>query len=68
MKIKAEGTPGVVVLDNFDVSYNDGQWRRVMFIIMQNRMELSVDGVPMQTVRIISVISGKFFFIGGEWW
>ncbi|XP_045134698.1 neurexin-4-like isoform X1 [Portunus trituberculatus] len=65
VEVNARGTPGLVVLDNFETRYNDGQWHKVMFVVMENRMELTVDEVPMQTVRIISVISGKHFLIAG---
>lgn len=54
------------MLDNFDTSYNDGQWHKAMFVIMENFMELTVDDVPMKTVRIISVTTGKYFLIAGE--
>ncbi|XP_042220113.1 neurexin-4-like isoform X3 [Homarus americanus] len=63
--ISAAQTPGKVVLDNFDVSYSDGLWHKVMFTIAKNSMELTVDDVPMKTVRIISISSGKNFLIGG---
>ncbi|XP_050739952.1 neurexin-4-like isoform X2 [Eriocheir sinensis] len=63
--IRARDTQGRVVLDNFDTSYNDGQWHRVMFVIMKNHMVLTMDDVPMKTVRVISVTSGKNFLIAG---
>ncbi|KAG0729977.1 Neurexin-4 [Chionoecetes opilio] len=65
VEVEGRGTPGVVALDNFDTPYNDGQWHKAMFIITENHMELSVDGVPMKTVRIIAVVSGKYFMIAG---
>ena len=37
-----------------------------MFTIAENKMELTVDDVPMKTTRIISIISGKYFLIGGK--
>ncbi|XP_069969361.1 neurexin-4 isoform X3 [Penaeus vannamei] len=63
--ISSSKTPGKVVLDNFDVTYNDGQWHKAMFTVAENSMELTVDDVPMKTTRIISVISGKYFLVGG---
>ncbi|KAK4300982.1 hypothetical protein Pmani_026854 [Petrolisthes manimaculis] len=65
VEVSAEDTPGKVILDNFDISYNDGRWHKVMFTIAQNSMVLTVDDVPMKTVRIISIISGKYFLVGG---
>lgn len=65
VEVLATHTPGKVVLDNFDISYNDGRWHKTVFTIAENSMELSVDDVPMKTVRIISVLSGKFFLVGG---
>ncbi|ROT65425.1 Neurexin-4 [Penaeus vannamei] len=35
------------------------------FTVAENSMELTVDDVPMKTTRIISVISGKYFLVGG---
>lgn len=64
--ISSSKTPGKVVLDNFDVTYNDGQWHKAMFTVAENSMELTVDDVPMKTTRIISVISGKYFLVGGK--
>ncbi|XP_045611778.2 neurexin-4-like [Procambarus clarkii] len=65
VEVSATNTPGKVLLDNFDVSYNDGRWHKVMFTIAENSMELSIDDVPMKTVRVISILSGKYFLVGG---
>ncbi|XP_042887736.1 neurexin-4-like, partial [Penaeus japonicus] len=64
--ISSAKTPGKVVLDNFDITYNDGQWHKAMFTVAENSMELTVDDVPMKTTRIISIISGKYFLVGGK--
>lgn len=65
VEVSATHTPGTVLLDNFDVSYNDGRWHKVMFTVAKNSMELTVDDVPMKTVRKITIISGKYFLVGG---
>ncbi|XP_068245600.1 neurexin-4 isoform X1 [Palaemon carinicauda] len=63
--ISAPQTQGKVILDNFDTTYNDGRWHHVIFTIAENRMELTVDDVPMKTTRIVSIVSGKYFVIAG---
>ncbi|CAL4184396.1 unnamed protein product, partial [Meganyctiphanes norvegica] len=65
VEIDAEATPGKVVLDNFASTYNDGLWHKVMFFVKKNHLELIVDDVPMITTRIIDIVSGKFYLIGG---
>ncbi|XP_076061076.1 neurexin-4 isoform X2 [Oratosquilla oratoria] len=65
VEVKAEQTPGRVLLDNFDSGFSDGRWHLVSFAVVENGMELIVDGVPMKTTRVLSITSGKFFLIAG---
>lgn len=65
VEIDAQATPGKVILDNFASTYDDGLWHKVMFLVSKNRLELIVDEVPMITTRIIDIVSGNFFLIGG---
>ncbi|MCL4131606.1 UNVERIFIED_CONTAM: hypothetical protein GTU68_025311 [Idotea baltica] len=65
VEVQARDTPGKIILDNFDVTFNDGRWHSVVFAIRKNKMELVVDEIPMKTSRIISISVGRYFYIGG---
>ncbi|KAL7638819.1 UNVERIFIED_CONTAM: hypothetical protein RMT77_010353 [Armadillidium vulgare] len=65
VEIQAHGTPGKIILDNFDITFNDGRWHGVTFAVSKNKMELVVDNIPMKTSRIISISAGRYFYVGG---
>lgn len=66
VEIQAHGTPGKIILDNFDITFNDGRWHGVTFAVSKNKMELVVDNIPMKTSRIISISAGRYFYVGGN--
>ncbi|XP_031832226.1 neurexin-4 isoform X3 [Nomia melanderi] len=54
-----------VVLDNFRETFNDGKWHQVILTISKNSLILNVDGTPMRTKRILEMITGPVYLIGG---
>ncbi|XP_033339316.1 neurexin-4 isoform X1 [Megalopta genalis] len=54
-----------VVLDNFNEKFNDGKWHQVILTISKNSLILNVDGTPMRTKRILEMITGPVYLIGG---
>ncbi|KAK9299061.1 hypothetical protein QLX08_007806 [Tetragonisca angustula] len=62
--IQTEGSPQVT-LDNFDEKFNDGKWHQVILTISKNSLVLNVDGTPMRTRRILNMITGPVYMIGG---
>ncbi|XP_050596211.1 neurexin-4 isoform X1 [Bombus affinis] len=62
--IQTKGSP-LVTLDNFDEKFNDGKWHQVILTISKNNLILNVDGTPMRTRRILDMITGPVYMIGG---
>ncbi|XP_046819810.1 neurexin-4 isoform X2 [Vespa crabro] len=54
-----------VILDNFDEKFNDGKWHQVILTVAKNTLILNVDGRPMRTKRILEMITGSLYWIGG---
>ncbi|XP_026674791.1 neurexin-4 isoform X4 [Ceratina calcarata] len=54
-----------VTLDNFDEKFNDGKWHRVILTISKNSLVLNVDGTPMRTKRMLDMITGPVYMVGG---
>ncbi|KAG7191157.1 hypothetical protein KM043_007179 [Ampulex compressa] len=54
-----------MILDNFNEKFNDGKWHHVILTISTNNLILNVDGRPMITTRILEMITGPVYFIGG---
>lgn len=54
-----------VVIDNYDELFNDGRWHTVVLTISTNNVVFSVDYRPMRTVRLLKIITGGTYFIGG---
>ena len=54
-----------VVIDNFDQSYNDGNWHQVELSMQKNKAILAVDKVRMLTHRIIDIRTGAYYMVGG---
>ncbi|XP_018363259.1 PREDICTED: neurexin-4 isoform X2 [Trachymyrmex cornetzi] len=52
-------------LDNFHEKFNDGKWHQVILTIAKNSLILNVDGRPMRTERLLDMITGSYYFIGG---
>ncbi|KYM97578.1 PREDICTED: neurexin-4 [Cyphomyrmex costatus] len=55
----------VATLDNFYEKFNDGKWHQVILTIAKNLLVLNVDGRPMKTERLLSLITGSYYFVGG---
>ncbi|XP_018305702.1 neurexin-4 isoform X2 [Mycetomoellerius zeteki] len=55
----------IVNLDNFHEKFNDGKWHQVILTIAKNSLILNVDGRPMKTERLLDMITGSYYFIGG---
>ncbi|CAK9823551.1 Nrx-IV [Anthophora retusa] len=62
--IQTKGSPQVI-LDNFDEMFNDGKWHQVILTISKNSLILNVDGTPMRTERMLEMITGPVYMIGG---
>ncbi|KAF7414323.1 hypothetical protein HZH68_002812 [Vespula germanica] len=54
-----------VILDNFDEKFNDGKWHQVILTVAKNTLILNVDGRPMRTKRILEMITGSLYWVGG---
>ncbi|XP_018060131.1 PREDICTED: neurexin-4 isoform X1 [Atta colombica] len=52
-------------LDNFYEKFNDGKWHQIILTIFKNSLILNVDGRPMKTERLLDMITGSYYFIGG---
>ncbi|XP_016910778.1 neurexin-4 isoform X1 [Apis cerana] len=62
--IQTKGNPQVI-LDNFDEKFNDGKWHQIILTISKNNLILNVDGTPMRTRRILDMVTGPIYMIGG---
>ncbi|XP_043664141.1 neurexin-4 isoform X2 [Vespula pensylvanica] len=54
-----------VILDNFDEKFNDGKWHQIILTVAKNTLILNVDGRPMRTKRILEMITGSLYWVGG---
>ncbi|XP_032688940.1 neurexin-4 isoform X2 [Odontomachus brunneus] len=52
-------------LDNFYEKFNDGKWHQVILTVAKNSLVLNVDGRPMRTDRLLEIITGRHYMIGG---
>ncbi|XP_058793266.1 neurexin-4 [Phymastichus coffea] len=64
VEIKTRTSPKAI-LDNFDVTFNDGRWHQVVLTISKNSLVLNVDGRPMKTTRQMEISTGYLNYIGG---
>ncbi|XP_020287513.1 neurexin-4 isoform X1 [Pseudomyrmex gracilis] len=55
----------VAILDNFYETFNDGKWHQVILTIAKNSLILNVDGRPMITKRLLDMITGATYWVGG---
>ncbi|XP_072742598.1 neurexin-4 isoform X2 [Anoplolepis gracilipes] len=62
--IKTKANP-FATLDNFYEKFNDGKWHQVILTIAKNSLILNVDGRPMRTERLLEMLTGSFYYIGG---
>ncbi|KAJ8950685.1 hypothetical protein NQ318_012765 [Aromia moschata] len=54
-----------VVFDNYDETFNDGRWHTVVLTVSTNKLVLSVNYRPMQTTRLLKIVTGGVYFIAG---
>ena len=54
-----------MIIDNFDQTFNDGNWHQVSLSMGKNEAILTVDQNPMITTRLIEVRTGAYYLIGG---
>lgn len=64
VEIMTKGNPRTV-LDNFDERFNDGKWHQTVLTIAKNSIILNIDGRPMRTKRLLEMLTGAVYFIGG---
>ncbi|XP_040565302.1 neurexin-4 [Lepeophtheirus salmonis] len=62
--IVSENMPEVEI-DNFDQTFNDGNWHSVELALAKDKAVLSIDQNPMTTVRLLSISTGSYYIFGG---
>ncbi|XP_015181764.1 PREDICTED: neurexin-4 isoform X6 [Polistes dominula] len=66
LKVEIEtGKSAKVILDNFEGKFNDGKWHQVILTVAQNTLILNVDDRPMRTKRLLEMITGPIYWVGG---
>lgn len=55
-----------IILDNYDILFNDGRWHTVVLTVKVNLLILNVDNQPMRTVRNLKITTGSVYYIGGK--
>lgn len=55
-----------LILDNYQIMYNDGLWHSVEMKIHTNELILSVDKTPMKTTRLLEIKTGTHYYIAGK--
>ncbi|XP_044727167.1 neurexin-4 isoform X2 [Chrysoperla carnea] len=55
-----------IILDNYDILFNDGRWHTVVLTVKVNLLILNVDNQPMRTVRNLKITTGSVYYIGGR--
>ncbi|XP_043289273.1 neurexin-4 isoform X1 [Venturia canescens] len=64
VEIETKDNPRTV-LDYFNERFNEGKWHQVILSISKNRLILNVDGRPMVTKRLLDILTGPIYLIGG---
>jgi len=66
IELQTENIKQKLVLDNFPADrFNDGLWHRCIFSVSTNLITLSVDERLVKTVRLLRIVTGSVYFIGG---
>lgn len=55
------------ILDNYEDFFNDGKWHTVVLTINPNLLILNIDNRPMRTVRLLNMVTGGIYYIGGKY-
>lgn len=58
-----ESTP--VLIDNYQEQFNDGKWHSFVLTVGDNQLTVDVDQRPMRTIKLISIVTGGYYMIGG---
>lgn len=53
-------------LDNYEDFFNDGKWHTVVLTIDTNLLILNIDNRPMRTVRMLKMVTGGIYYVGGR--
>ena len=64
VEIKTDNNPRTI-LDNYDEEFNDGRWHSLVLTISTNSLVLDIDQRPMRTTRLLSMVTGGIYHIGG---
>lgn len=54
-----------IILDNYDEQFNDGRWHSLILTIKQNSLVLEIDQRPMRTEKLLTILTGAWYYIGG---
>ncbi|CAG7823734.1 unnamed protein product [Allacma fusca] len=63
-EVQTDKTPKLN-LDNFPEPVNDGLWHHAVVTVGTNLVTLTLDDVVVETVRLINVDTGGFYYFGG---
>ncbi|XP_075231156.1 neurexin-4 [Lycorma delicatula] len=64
VEIKTDNNPKAL-LDNYNEQFNDGKWHHCILTISDNSLILNVDNKPMRTTRLLKMLTGSKYLIGG---
>lgn len=68
-KVKVEILTGdeltPVLIDNYQEQFNDGKWHSFVLTVGDNQLTVDVDQRPMRTIKLISIVTGGYYLIGG---
>ena len=65
MDLEIENSPRLT-LENFVDMFNDGLWHNVELTVGKNSVTLTVDGRLVRTTRLMQVITGDVYYVGGK--
>ena len=63
--LEIEDSPKLT-LENFADTFNDGLWHSVELTVGRNTVTLTVDSRLVRTTRLMRIITGDVYFIGGK--
>lgn len=64
VEIKTDDNPRTI-LDNYEETFNDGRWHSLVLTISKNSLILDIDQRPMPTIRLLTMVTGGIYYIGG---
>lgn len=62
--LEVENSPKLT-LENFAQEFNDGEWHQVELTVSYNSVTLKVDERLVKTRRLMQIITGELYWIGG---